>query len=160
QEKHGTVSWIEGDLIHQTDADVARKSQGCQACHVDVGDIHDKPTVKLGCTDCHGGKADAKTIDEAHVHPHFPDAWPTSANPVRSYTLLNHESPEFVRFVNPGDLRINHLSCGITGCHQDIVKQVKTSMMTHGAMLWEAALYNNGGFPDKHARFGESFSMN
>ena len=31
-------------------------------------------------------------------------------------------------------------------------------MMTHGAMLWEAALYNNGGFPYKDARFGESYS--
>ena len=31
-------------------------------------------------------------------------------------------------------------------------------MMTHGAMLWGAALYNNGGFPLKDARFGESYS--
>ena len=37
-----------------------------------------------------------------------PEAWDSSANPVRSYTLLNHESPEFVRFVNPGDLRVAH----------------------------------------------------
>jgi hypothetical protein len=160
QEKHGGVSLIEGDLIHQTDADVARKSQGCLVCHVDVGNMHNEPTVKLGCVDCHGGNAEAQTIDDAHVHPRFPSAWPTSANPVRSYTLLNHESPEFIRFVNPGDLRINHLSCGTAGCHQDIAKQVKTCMMTHGAMLWEAALYNNGGFPDKHARFGESYTMN
>jgi hypothetical protein len=35
---------------------------------------------------------------------------------------------------------------------------VKTSMMTHGAMLWGAALYNNGSFPLKNARFGESYS--
>ena len=34
------------------------------------------------------------------------------------------------------------------------------SMMTHGAMLWGAALYNNGSFPFKQARFGESYSMN
>ncbi len=33
-------------------------------------------------------------------------------------------------------------------------------MMTHGAMLWGAALYNNGGFPIKDARFGESYSEN
>ena len=32
--------------------------------------------------------------------------------------------------------------------------------MTHGAMLWGAALYNNGGFPMKDARFGESYSEN
>ena len=28
-----------------------------------------------------------------------------------------------------------------------------------GAMLWEAALYNNGSYPAKRARFGESYSM-
>ena len=32
--------------------------------------------------------------------------------------------------------------------------------MTHGAMLWGAALYNNGSVPFKRARFGESYSMN
>jgi hypothetical protein len=31
-------------------------------------------------------------------------------------------------------------------------------MMTHGAMLWGAALYNNGGYPLKDTRFGESYS--
>ena len=31
-------------------------------------------------------------------------------------------------------------------------------MMTHGGMLWQAALYNNGAFPYKNARFGESYS--
>ncbi len=31
-------------------------------------------------------------------------------------------------------------------------------MMAHGAMLWGAALYNNGGFPLKDARFGESYN--
>ena len=39
-------------------------------------------------------------------------------------------------------------------------KNVARSMMTHGAMLWGAALYNNGGFPLKDARFGESYSEN
>src|SRR5262245_3057546 len=33
-------------------------------------------------------------------------------------------------------------------------------MMSHGAMLWGAALYNNGSFPIKDPRFGESYSDN
>ena len=70
----------------------------------------------------------------------FPRPGASSANPVRSYTLLNHESPEFIRFVNPGDLRVAHLSCGTTSCHADEVLQVRKSMMTHGCMLWGAAL--------------------
>ncbi len=31
--------------------------------------------------------------------------------------------------------------------------------MTHGCMLWGAALYNNGAVPNKAARYGESYSM-
>lgn len=94
------------------------------------------------------------------MRPRFPDAWSSSGNPVRSYTLLNHESPEFIQFVNPGDLRVAHLGCGTTGCHSDQVLQVRKSMMTHGSMLWGAALYNNGSVPFKVARYGESYSMN
>ena len=89
--------------------------------------------------------------------PAFPQAWATSANPVRSYALLNHESPEFVRFVNPGDLRVAAISCG--NCHPREVLGVRKSMMTHGCMLWGSALYNNGAVPNKAARYGESYSM-
>src|SRR5213078_2308080 len=136
------------------------KSAGCITCHQNVGDPHAKETLHIGCVDCHGG--DATTCDKlrAHVAPSFPEAWRSSANPVRSYTLLNHESPDFIRFVNPGDFRITHLSCGMAGCHAKEVHDTKTSMMTHGCMLWGAALYNNGGVPIKRARYGESYSMN
>lgn len=145
------------DLYRQTDEDARRKSWGCVTCHTGVHDMHDLPTVKLGCVDCHGGNADCMTKEGAHVAPKFPQNWPSSANPVRSYTLLNHESPEFVRFVNPGDLRVAHISCG--GCHAKEVLQSRKSMMTHGCMLWSAALYNNGAVPYKAARYGESYSM-
>ena len=145
------------DLSGQTPAAAAAKSQGCISCHTGVGDMHRSPNVHLGCTDCHGGNADALTKQAAHIHPKECDAWPGSANPVRSYTLLNHESPEFIRFVNPGDLRVAPIACG--GCHSSIVLQVQKSMMTHGCMLWNAALYNNGSIPNKRAAFGESYSM-
>jgi hypothetical protein len=144
------------DLSRQTDAAAARKSHGCVTCHIGVGDMHRSENVRLGCTDCHGGNADCLTKQGAHVHPKEPESWPGSANPVRSYTLLNHESPEFVRFVNPGDLRAAPESCG--GCHASIVLQVQKSMMTHGCMLWNAALYNNGSIPNKRAAYGESYS--
>ncbi|MDX1946762.1 MAG: hypothetical protein SFU86_15280 [Pirellulaceae bacterium] len=145
------------DLYRQTDEDAHRKSWGCKNCHHGVHDMHALPTVKLGCTDCHGGNADCGTKEGAHVPPRFAPAWPSSGNPVRTYTLLNHESPEFIRFVNPGDLRIAHLSCG--ACHPQEVLQVKKGMMTNGCMLWGAALYNNGAVPNKWPRYGESYSM-
>src|SRR5205807_2509786 len=77
------------DLSKQTDADALAKSRGCIACHENTGDMHAKATVRLGCTDCHGGNAAADTKECAHVLPRFPEAWPGSAKPVRSYTLLN-----------------------------------------------------------------------
>src|SRR5215471_12578118 len=145
------------DLAQQTSEEAIGKSVSCIGCHQGVGDMHNKPTVRLGCCDCHGGDPSATTKECAHVRPMFPDAWPSSANPVRTYTLLNHESPAFIRFVNPGDLRVAHISCGC--CHAKEVLEVRKSMMTHGAMLWGAALYNNGSVPFKWAHFGESYSM-
>jgi hypothetical protein len=147
------------DLLRQTDEEAAAKSASCVACHEKAHDPHYKSTLRLGCTDCHGGDATCRSQRGAHVWPRFPDAWRTSGNPVRSYTLLNHESPDFIRFVNPGDLRIAHISCGTINCHPKEVLQNRKSMMAHGCMLWSAALYNNGTVPNKRARYGESYSM-
>jgi hypothetical protein len=151
------------ELLRQTEADAFAKSQGCVQCHQGVGDMHSrrvdgKPVVRLGCADCHGGDPCATTAEQAHVHPLFPEAWPPSGNPVRSYTLLNHESPEFVRFFNPGDLRVAAMTCG--NCHPRETLAVRKSMMTHGCMLWGSALYNNGAVPNKASHYGESYSMN
>lgn len=107
---------------------------------------------------------DRKT--RAHnVRPRHPAAWQigtdvdsshAGANPVRSYTLLNEEDPAYIRFVNPGDLRVVGETCGI--CHATEVHQVQTSVMTTSSVFWAAAAYNNGIWPDKHAIFGESYS--
>lgn len=146
------------DMMRQTAADARFKSESCIHCHTDVGHMHPINSVNIGCTDCHGGDATKFDIKGSHVWPKFPEAWKGSANPVRSYTLLNHESPEFIRFMNPGDLRTAHVACG--QCHANEVLQLRKSMMTHGCMLWGAALYNNGGTDEKRSRYGESYSMN
>ncbi|QDT04452.1 LVIVD repeat protein [Rubripirellula lacrimiformis] len=146
------------DQMRQTPGDAFIKSEGCIHCHTDVGHMHPINSVNIGCTDCHGGDASKFDIQGGHVWPKFPAAWKDSANPVRSYTLLNHESPDFIRFMNPGDLRVAHIACG--QCHANEVLQMRKSMMTHGCMLWGAALYNNGGTDEKYARYGESYSMN
>jgi len=148
------------DLLRQTSAEAAAKSAGCISCHAGSHDPHEKDTLRLGCIDCHGGDANCTVKEGAHVAARFREVWRSAANPVRSYTLLNHESPEFVRFINPGDLRIAHISCGTANCHPREVLENRKSMMTHGCMLWGAALYNNGAIPNKWPRYGDSYSMN
>lgn len=140
------------DLLRQTVDEAARKGAGCQSakCHVGIEPMHVSTAVHLGCTDCHGGNADVTDKLQAHVSPRYPRFWPTSANPPRTYTLLNREDPAFVRFINPGDLRAATETCGSSGCHTDIVTRVKTSLMSQGSFLWGAALYNNGAFPFKN----------
>ncbi len=144
--------------VDQTPAEVALKSNGCIECHAGSEPMHASPNVLLGCTDCHGGNATPKlTKDKAHVRPRNPVFWESSANPNDSTVLLNHESAEFIQFVNPGDLRVADKACGL--CHGDIVKNVGHSMMRHGAMLWGAALYNNGAYPAKNYRFGQAYGL-
>jgi hypothetical protein len=161
-------------LLRQSQADVDRKNSGCVSCHTstDEPSMHPTGTVRLACIDCHGGDstatlapgANSKTPEyeqiknRAHVQPHDSALAGRSGNPQRLYTKWLRESYEYVRFVNPGDLRVAAETCGTAGCHAPEVMKVKTSMMTHGAMLWGAALYNNGSFPLKNARFGESYS--
>ena len=119
--------------------------------------MHAASHVVLGCTDCHGGNpARGLTKEQAHIQPRNKQFWKTSANPPRSDTWLNHESPEFIRFMNPGDLRVAQQACGL--CHEEIIRNVDHSMMNHGAMLWGAALYNNGGFYSKNYRFGQAYA--
>src|SRR5438093_1451566 len=161
------------DLSRQTQLDVDKKNAGCVSCHTktDAATMHEATTVKAACIDCHGGQGDVvKPADatagsapydaakrQAHVRPRVHELWKTSANPERSFATLNQESAEFIRFVNPGDLRAARQGCGQTGCHATEVALVQKSMMATGPMLWAAALYNNGTFPRKLPRFGESY---
>lgn len=144
--------------VDQSLADVHRKSVGCLECH-EAHDPHDSEYVRLGCTDCHGGKATkGLTMKQAHIQPLNPVFFESSANPSDSTVLLNHESEEFIQFVNPGDLRVAKKTCG--DCHAEHVDNVGHSMMRHGAMLWGAAAYNNGAFFLKDSIFGQAYGAN
>ncbi len=160
-------------LLLQSQAEADRKSTGCMTCHTatDSATMHSTGTVRLGCTDCHGGNAEARLASDApkdspqydqvksqaHPQPRNRENARSSANPTRAYTQWLNEDWNYTRFVNPGDLRVAEKTCGTSGCHTAEVRKVQTSMMTHGAMLWGAALYNNGAFPLKTPRFGESY---
>ncbi len=146
--------------VDQTKEEAFAKSRGCLECHktTDAHSMHTSPFVALGCTDCHGGNpAPGLTERKAHVPPRNPVFWESSANPNESSVLLNHESAEFIQFVNPGDLRVADQTCGL--CHGDSVAHVRSSIMRHGAMLWGAALYNNGAYSQKNYRYGQAYGL-
>ncbi|HEV7765281.1 MAG TPA: hypothetical protein VGQ76_09785 [Thermoanaerobaculia bacterium] len=118
--------------------------------------MHASAAVKLACTDCHGGNSSAITKEQAHIAPRNPELWKTSANPPRTYTALLEESPEFVRFINPGDLRVARETCG--GCHMQQTAAVPRSTMTTSAIFWAAVSYANGLTGQKRAFLGESYN--
>jgi hypothetical protein len=167
------ASGQDGVLLEQSQADADRKSAGCVSCHTatDSPTMHPSGNVRLGCTDCHGGNSEirvppgspqnfrgyAQSKTRAHPQARGPVKATSSTNPVRAYTDWLREDWDYVRFVNPGDLRVAEKTCGQSGCHAAEVRKVQTSMMTHGAMLWGAALYNNGAYPLKSPHFGESY---
>src|SRR6267143_327219 len=149
--------------------DAERKSSGCISCHTSTDEptMHPTRTVHIGCTDCHGGNASISIAqgtatnspeynsakERAHIQPHDAVFRNRSALPERAYTKWLAESAEYVKFVNPGDLRVATETCGAAGCHATETRAVSTSMMTHAGLLWGAALYNNGSYPTKNARF-------
>ena len=152
-------------------ADAQRASVGCVSCHMGIEhpNMHTEDTVVLGCADCHGGRAEVMSAGvrnsseyneakkNAHVQPRFAEDLARGGHPKRVYTRWIKESYEYVRFANPGDLRVAPETCG--SCHAAETRNVKTSMMTHGAMLWGAAMYNNGAYPLKNPHFGESYDI-
>ncbi|HEX2829472.1 MAG TPA: hypothetical protein VHP37_24210 [Burkholderiales bacterium] len=158
----------------QTAGEAAEKSRGCVSCHetTDRATMHAAESVVLGCADCHGGNPRvtkpvvdrspspeyAEAMSRAHVAPRFPEAWktPASANPERSYTLLNRERPEFVRFINPADYRVAREACG--ACHLETIQAAERSLMATGAMLFNGASYNNGILSDKRGILGEAYT--
>jgi hypothetical protein len=156
-----------------TPGEAQAASAGCVTCHTktDEATMHPSGTVTLGCATCHGGdpkvsvaagldvesKAYRDAKKQAHPQARVSDLWKTAANPERAYTAWLDESPEYIQFVNPGDLRVADRTCG--RCHAAEVRNVRTSMMTTGAMLAQAALYNNGSAPYKNARYGESYGL-
>jgi len=156
----------------QTQAEAHAKSEGCVSCHTDSDQktMHRNPAVVLGCTDCHGGdprvavagglsRVELGYIDameRAHVLPRYPSAWETSANPAHSYTLLNKEAPEFIRFMNPGDYRVAREGCG--ACHLPIIEAAERSLMSTATMFFGGASYNNGILPFKRYVLGEAYT--
>lgn len=129
-------------------------SASCESCHAGIEPMHE--AVELTCVECHGGDGTRMEKEKAHVQPRNRQLWATSANPSSTYGALNLESPEFIRFMNPSDLRVADKACG--DCHGDIVDAVRRSIMATNPMVYHAGLYNNGHEPSRTPVYGEAFA--
>src|SRR5271165_3710959 len=126
----------------------------CETCHVGIESMHANKK-DITCVECHGGDDTVSTKEEAHVQPRSDGVFANDARPANSYSYLNLESTEFIRFLNPSDLRVADKACG--DCHADIVDSVKKSIMSTNAMAHNAVFYNNGAIASKIPIYGEGF---
>ena len=133
----------------------------CVVCHLES----DNPTmhttsVRLACVDCHGGNSDVnlrrRTARRCRLSAGN-EAGTRLAAPAEVVDVIGQSADS-----RGGDKRgigrlhpvrqprrsaRRRMSCG--ACHEDEVRKVENSMMAHGAMLWSAALYNNGAINRK-----------
>lgn len=138
--------------------DPAPPTESCvNGCHNGIEDPH--PWFggpDLTCTGCHGGNAEATTRETAHTP--MPAVWQEGSTQwgrpnLRYYwnynTLWGVENfqggLEWLRFRNPGDLRIADQSCGkAAGCHQERVENTRRSVMATEVGLTGTAMARNG----------------
>ena len=107
--------------------------------------MHASPNVVLGCTDCHGGNpARGLTKEQAHVLPRNKEFLEN----LRQSAELQRLAQSRIARVHPVHESRRSARGGAilrTLPRRDRSTTSHHSMMNHGAMLWGAALYNNGG---------------
>jgi hypothetical protein len=123
----------------------------CLACHRPIqadGSAHGieeaHPKVNglsLSCVDCHGGDNTAPAQKDAHVRP---QAGGDDYLKNLALTELDDVDESFLRFVNPGDLRVAMASCGGSGCHREHVDHMVTNSMATFAGELGVARYRAG----------------
>ncbi len=132
---------------------------GCTTCHVGIEQAHG-PIQPENCVVCHGGDGEALTQECAHIS--VPENWaevrgeglpPAEEGFIKDMApdQLAALDPDYVRFINPGDIRVNDESCGL--CHQQRVEDLRNSIMTTNAGHYMPTLYL-AGFQDQDAIYG------
>ena len=118
---------------------VGEGEESCMHCHRGIEQAH-PPIAEGQCTTCHGGDGEVFEKENAHV------AIPQNYAQVRGEGLppappgfikdfapdqLDAIDPDYVRFINPGDLRVLDQTCG--QCHQEQSRTLKNSIMATNA---------------------------
>jgi hypothetical protein len=112
---------------------------GCLACHQGIEEMH--PWAPVTCVQCHGGNDRASKKEEAHVLPR-------SRPPGDERVLGQQWDLEWVRFADPGNLRVAGASCG--PCHSKAVDDTMRSLHATTAGHLGDGLYENGVVAERH----------
>ena len=133
-------------------------SEQCITCHTGIEAVHEAIPADT-CTICHGG--DGQALDKEHAHVPVPDDYWTirgtseygAAGFIKDFRpdQLDRLDPDYLRFINPGDIRVAAQTCG--QCHQEQVASQPTSIMTTNAGHYMPTLYY-GGFQGQDALYG------
>lgn len=155
---------IQNEIVHRSNCEVCHQPLNAEGVAHGLENAH--AAYDVSCTACHGGTAricDGKLSnnqdglecngewvydkERAHVRP--PDDVSFLKN--LSATELDLVDPLYLRFINPGDLRVVDSTCG--KCHQSTVDRVRNSAMAHTAGEVSVARYRAGMQDDAHAVF-------
>ena len=122
--------------------DVGR-GDNCVTCHFGIEDMH--PWEPISCTECHGGDGEAETKEAAHVQP-------KRKMPNDERVLPLDFDPDYLRFMNPSNLRVLDKTCGV--CHQGVCDDLEISL--HGTTAGHLCdgMYECGVTPERGSRFG------
>ncbi|KAA3618441.1 MAG: hypothetical protein D8M58_13335 [Calditrichaeota bacterium] len=108
----GSFVIIDSFVLKKEIVSIPVSEEKCLTCHTDMGDPSPfHPIAAYGCVMCHLGNASTDDKDDAHEE----------------------------MLVNPSDLNHADLTCG--KCHNDILHNVRNSIMTNNAGLVASTLY-------------------
>ena len=161
-------------LLRQSQSEADQKSAGCKTCHTktDSATMHVPQSVRIGCTDCHGGNADIRVKEDlsqkdpeyikqknlAHPQPRVLANRTNGANPIRAYTELAQGRSELHTVCESrrssgslDDLRHFRMPRSRSAKGTDQHDDARRHAVGRGALQQWA-------FPIKKPHFGESYS--
>lgn len=156
---------VEERVHHRSACEVCHRPLDASGAPHGIEDAH--PKAALSCTDCHGGRDRVCTgelggtpesptcsgewvydLAESHVSPGEGPAFIRNLSGAK----LDAVDPAYLRFINPGDLRVVDQTCG--RCHADTVERVRRSAMAHTAGEVTVARYRAGRQSTPHGEVG------
>ena len=126
-------------------------ADGCVKCHKGIEKAHPEISEKR-CSLCHGG--DPTSVDQDLAHVPIPADWadirgalpPSPPGFIRDFApeQLDAIDPDYLKFINPSDIRVVQETCGASGCHEDHARTMPNSVMATNVGHYFPTMYLAG----------------